>query len=296
MKICKRIAPDLSFRIYATKSSSNSEWIDLTAKTGAASFREILERATAGSVASASISDSLRGLSALQDFSSPVDFDGTFATAQIDDNSKVLCVGFNFGSHAKEANRTLPEHPTLFVRYPQSLVGDAETLAYPVGSSKYDWEGEVAVMIGRPARRVKREEAWSYVAGGTLFGDHSARDFQEHSTQATAGKNFERSGSIGPWIDLVGNGKIFNAVSVVTVVNGTIHQSAFMDELIFDVPSLIEYISSFMLLNAGDVIALGTPKGVGHKMVPPLYLSPGDTVLIKSNLYGELLNTVGDVK
>lgn len=206
--------------------------------------------------------------------------------------SRILCAGFNYRDHAVEAAAKIPEHPTFFVRFPSSLVGHKVPLVQPVQSSMLDWEGELAVVIGRAGRHIAPNNALQHVAGYSCFGDHSVRDFQMHSTQATAGKNFDASGAWGPWLVTRDEVPDPETLEVSTRVNGVTRQHGRTADMIFDIAALIAYASSFTTLEPGDVIATGTPSGIGGRMTPPVFLHPGDVVTIEIPRVGTLFNHV----
>lgn len=206
--------------------------------------------------------------------------------------NKILCVGVNYRPHAEEMGRDLPDHPTVFARFSGSLVGHGESLVKPGASEQYDFEGELAIIIGRPARHVKREHALGYVAGYSCFMDGSVRDWQRHTTQFTAGKNFERSGALGPWLVARDHVDDICSVSLTTTVSGEVMQRGRIDELLFDIPAIIAYCSTFCELLPGDVIATGTPGGVGAARKPPRWLAAGDIVSVDLGEVGRLENPV----
>lgn len=208
---------------------------------------------------------------------------------------KVLCAGVNFPTHREEASlkTSRPEHPVIFTRYPDSLVGSGTVLVKPDGVEKFDYEGEPAVIIGKRAHRVAESEAGDYVFGYSVFNDGSARDWQRHSTQWIPGKNFHASGSIGPWLVTADEAGDFDESELTTKVNGEVRQQARIKDMLFSVNELIAYISAFTPLNPGDVIAAGTPGGVGLFMDPPRFLNAGDAVEITIGGVGVLRNTVG---
>src|SRR5690606_31806980 len=177
--------------------------------------------------------------------------------------TKFLCVGINYLPHIAEMGRERPAHPVIFVRFASSLVGHLEPLVRPPESIQLDYEGELAVVIGRTARRVPRERALEHVAGYACFNDGSVRDFQRHGPQWTAGKNFVASGAFGPWLVTADERPDPAELSLTTRLNGEVVQHESVAELCFDVPALIEYCSTFTRLEPGDVIATGTPGGVG---------------------------------
>lgn len=205
---------------------------------------------------------------------------------------KVICVGVNYRPHVEEMGREIPEHPVLFVRFAGSQVGHREPLLKPAVSEQFDFEGEVAVVIGRRARQVSRDDAWSFVAGVTCFMDGSVRDWQRHTMQFTAGKNFVRSGSMGPWLVTLDELPDPVDIGLETRLNGSVMQRGRLADLIFPVPELIEYCSTFAELLPGDVIATGTPGGVGAARNPPVWLGDGDTVEVDIAGVGALVNPV----
>lgn len=210
----------------------------------------------------------------------------------IPDPARMLCAGFNYRDHATEAAAKVPDYPTFFVRFASSVVGHEAPLLKPRLSSMLDWEGELAVVIGRGGRHIARADALAHIAGYSCFGDHSVRDFQLHGTQATAGKNFDASGAWGPWLvtaDEIGDPA---ALEVRTRVNGVTRQHGRTADMVFDVAALIAYVSSFTTLEPGDVIATGTPSGIGGRMTPPTFLLPGDVVTIEIPGVGTLTNRV----
>ena len=210
----------------------------------------------------------------------------------IPNSDKVICVGVNYRPHVEEMGREIPEHPVLFVRFAGSQVGHREPLLKPSASEQFDFEGEFAIVIGRRARHVSRDEAWSFVAGVTCFMDGSVRDWQRHTMQFTAGKNFLRSGSMGPWLVTPDELPDPEDIRLETRVNGSVMQRGRLADLIFPVPELIEYCSTFTELLPGDVIATGTPGGVGAARKPPVWLGEGDTVEVDIVGIGTLANPV----
>lgn len=205
---------------------------------------------------------------------------------------KVICVGVNYRRHVEEMGRQIPEQPMLFVRFPDSQVGHREALVKPAVSAQYDFEGELAVIVGRPARHVSRADALNYIAGYTCFMDGSVRDWQRHTSQFTPGKNFRMSGAMGPYLVTGDEIPDVSELTVATRVNGTLMQQASLADLIFDIPALIEYCSTFAELLPGDVIATGTPGGVGAARTPPVWLGVGDTVEVDIGQVGCLSNPV----
>lgn len=208
--------------------------------------------------------------------------------------NKILCVGVNYRPHIEEMGRPVPEYPVLFTRFQDSLVGHGEPIFRPRVSEQFDFEGELAVIIGKRARYVSRESALEYVAGYCCFMDGSIRDWQRHTPQFTAGKNFHNSGAIGPCLVTADEIPDPTLLKLTTRVNGEVMQEGQVGELVFDIPRLIEYCSTFAELRPGDVLATGTPGGVGAARTPPLWLKPGDTVEVDISGIGVLRSPVLD--
>jgi 2-keto-4-pentenoate hydratase/2-oxohepta-3-ene-1,7-dioic acid hydratase in catechol pathway len=206
--------------------------------------------------------------------------------------AKFLCIGINYVPHMREMGRDVPEHPVVFVRFANSLVGHGRDLIKPAVSDKFDYEGELAVIIGKRARGVRRESAMDYVAGYACFNDGSVRDYQRHSSQFTAGKNFFASGAFGPWMVTREEGIDPAALTLETRLNGEAVQRESTGALHFDIPALIEYITTWALLEPGDVIVTGTPGGVGAGRTPPVWMQDGDTVEVEISGLGCLSNRV----
>jgi len=207
---------------------------------------------------------------------------------------KTLCVGVNYRPHIEEMGRDVPDYPVVFVRFPGSLVGHDRPIVRPRVSEQLDFEGELAVVIGKSARHVHREAALDYVAGYCCFMDGSVRDWQRHTMQFTAGKNFDRSGACGPWLATSEEVGDPTRLALTTRVNGEVMQQGRLADLLFDVPFLIEYCSTFTELLPGDLIATGTPGGVGAARKPPRWLQEGDVVEVEIPDVGLLRNPVRD--
>lgn len=206
---------------------------------------------------------------------------------------KILCVATNFHEAAR-AGQPVPEYPLLFTRFGDSLTGHNQPLIKSGLSEKYDFEGELAVIIGQPAFKVSPDRAIGHVAGYACLNDGSVRDWQKHSSQFTPGKNFYRSGSIGPWLVTADEIPDPTVLSLETRVNGTVMQAIDMGRMIFDIPWLIAYISSFTPLAPGDIIATGTPSGFGSTRNPPVFLKAGDHIEVEIPGVGLLHNIVQD--
>ena len=208
---------------------------------------------------------------------------------------KIICIGLNYRDHAKEGGNPVPDYPAVFMRCTTSMVAHGQPILRPPASSKLDFEAELAVVIGRTATRVPAGVALDHVAGYACFNDGSVRDYQRKSTQWTMGKNFDQTGGFGPLLvtaDELPAGA--RGLSVVSRVNGAVMQDGNTADMIFDVATLIEILSEVMTLEPGDVIATGTPAGVGYARTPPLFLQPGDVCEVTIGGIGTLSNPVQD--
>ncbi len=210
----------------------------------------------------------------------------------IPDPDKILCVGLNYMSHIKEGGREPPEKPIIFTRYPNSQVGHGQQMVRPNASITFDYEGELAVIIGRRCRHVAKGEWENVVAGYACYNDGSIREWQRHSSQFIPGKNFYKSGAFGPWIVTPEEMGDPTEAHLMTRLNGVEQQHATIDDLCFDIPTLIEYCSTFTQLEAGDVIVTGTTGGVGAYQKPPLWMKPGDTIEVEVSNIGILRNSI----
>ncbi|MDQ0137516.1 2-keto-4-pentenoate hydratase/2-oxohepta-3-ene-1,7-dioic acid hydratase in catechol pathway [Neorhizobium galegae] len=207
---------------------------------------------------------------------------------------KILCVGLNYEMHRKETGRTEVENPTIFSRYANSQTGHLAPIIRPKVSTHLDFEGELAVIIGKPGRYISRGEAMSHVAGYACYNDGSIRDFQYHTHQFTPGKNFPDTGAFGPWMMTPDELGPLADLRLQTRLNGQVVQDATFAQMIFDIARQIEYCSSFTRLEAGDVIVSGTPGGVGAKRTPPLWMKAGDIVEVEIDKLGTLQNSIVD--
>ena len=210
----------------------------------------------------------------------------------IPDPDKILCVGLNYATHVAETGREQKEHPAIFHRWADSLVADGAALIHPPETDRFDYEGELAVVIGKGGRRIRPEDAWDHVAGFAPFNDGSIRNWQRHNIQFTPGKTWPGTGGFGPALVTPDEVADLSTQRVQTRVNGELVQDQPISDLIWDVPAVIAYCSTFTRLNPGDVIATGTPGGVVDKRNPPLYLRPGDTVTVSIGVIGTLTNPV----
>lgn len=207
---------------------------------------------------------------------------------------KIICIGLNYMSHIKETGREAPKWPSIFTRYPSSVVGHGQEMIRPKVSDAFDYEGELAVIIGKKGRNISAADAMSHVAGYSCFNDGSIRDYQRHTSQFWAGKNFDRSGAMGPALVTVDESPRLEDMKLQTRLNGETVQSVPVSDLAFGIPELIAYISSVTELLPGDVIATGTPSGVGLFREPNLFMKPGDEIEVEISGLGTLANTIAD--
>ena len=205
---------------------------------------------------------------------------------------KILCVGHNYESHVKETGRSVPAHPSVFVRFTDTLAAHGQAILKPQDSDMLDFEGELAVIIGVGGRRIAASSALQHVAGYACFNDASVRDWQWHTPLVTSGKNFPQTGGFGPWLITSDEVEDPAKLEVVTRLNGVSVQHQPTADMIFDVGSIISYVSGFTALQTGDVICTGTPGGVGAKRQPPLWMKPGDVVEVDIPGVGRLLNPI----
>jgi acylpyruvate hydrolase len=208
---------------------------------------------------------------------------------------KILCVGLNYDDHLEESGLKRPVYPEIFARFATSLIAHQQPIRRPRESLGLDYEAELAVVIGKPGRRIPRDQALDHVAGYSLFNDATIRDFQLRTPQWTMGKNFDATGAFGPWLvtpDAAPPGA--HGLRIQGRLNGQVMQDARTDQLIFSVPALIEMISVAMSLEPGDVIITGTPGGVGAARKPPIYMRPGDVFEVEIDGMGVLSNVVQD--
>ncbi|SLN60173.1 Ureidoglycolate lyase [Aquimixticola soesokkakensis] len=208
--------------------------------------------------------------------------------------AKIFCVGHNYESHRVETGRAATDYPSIFTRFADTLTGAQDPIVRPRVSSDLDYEAELAVVIGTGGRNISQADAMRHVAGFACFNDASVRDWQWHSRQFTPGKNFPDTAPFGPELvtpDEVGD---LDAVRVQAILNGTVMQSATLDHMLFPIPVIIEYISRFTPLSAGDVIATGTPGGVGAKRTPPVWMKAGDEIVVEISGIGRLVSRIAD--
>ena len=210
---------------------------------------------------------------------------------------KIICIGLNYGDRNAEyrEEKSQAKYPSVFLRTRESLVGHQEVILRPPESEQLDYEGEIVLVIGKPGRRIPKDRVWDHIAGFTLMNEGSVRDWLRHARfNVTQGKNFERSGSLGPWMVTANELKGRDALHLTTTVNGEIRQNDTTANLLFPFDYLVSYLSTFMRLQPGDVIATGTPTGAGARFDPPKYLKPGDVVKVAVPEIGTLVNAVRD--
>jgi 2-keto-4-pentenoate hydratase/2-oxohepta-3-ene-1,7-dioic acid hydratase in catechol pathway len=206
----------------------------------------------------------------------------------------IACAGINYRSHASETGRDIPKQPSMFIRRANTLVGHDGEMVRPSVSTNFDFEGELAVVIGRGGRHIAPERALDHVAGYTCFVDGSVRDYQKFSV--TSGKNFPATGPLGPWIVTVDEIPDPTRLTLTTRLNGTEMQRSGTDLLIYSIPQIIAFCSDFTVLSPGDVIATGTPEGVGHRRTPPVWMKPGDVLEVEISGIGVLRSRIVDEK
>lgn len=219
-------------------------------------------------------------------------FEAVRLTAAVPRPGKVMCIGLNYRDHAIESNMPIPESPILFAKFATSIVGPGDAVVIPSGCTQPDYEAEMAVVIGKRAKGVSRERALDHVLGYSCFNDVSARDFQFADKQWVRGKACDTFAPIGPFIatrDEIANP---HDLAIRLRLNGETMQDSRTNQLIFDVPALIAFLSASLTLEPGDVIATGTPPGVGFARKPPVYLKPGDRMEVEIEGLGVLVNPV----
>lgn len=258
--------------------------IDLGARlaaAGCATLRELLERERLADAAEIAVS-------ANADHA----LDRIAFAPVIPDPGKIICVGLNYRDHVAETGRTVTEKPALFARFACSQVGHLRPLVKPKVSDDFDYEGELALVIGRPGRHIPASRALDHVAGYACYNEGSVRDWQRHTSQFLSGKTFAESGGFSPWLVTTDEIPDPSRLRLQTRLNGTVVQDTATELMITPVPELIAYISTICPLAPGDVIVTGTPGGVGAKRTPPLWMRPGDTVEVEISGIGTLRNEI----
>jgi 5-carboxymethyl-2-hydroxymuconate isomerase len=210
---------------------------------------------------------------------------------------KIVCIGVNYAERNEEYRdgSEAPKFPSVFLRYLDSFVGHGQNLLRPPESPQLDYEGEIVIVIGKGGRRIPQETALEHIAGLTLMNEGTIRDWVRHAKfNVTQGKNFEKSGAIGPWLVTADEISDFNNLQIRTHVNGELRQNDNTRRLMFPFDFIISYLSTFMTLRPGDMIATGTPNGAGARFEPPVFLKPGDVVEVSATGLGTLRNGVED--
>ena len=218
--------------------------------------------------------------------------EGLIYAPTIPDPKKILCVGLNYKAHQEETGRGGEGVPTIFVRFAAAQVAHNQPMIEPRESATLDWEGEIAMIIGKPGRRISQADALDHVVGFSIYNDGSVREYQRHTSQFTPAKNFAATGGFGPWMmtkDEIGD---VRSMALTTRVNGEVMQHATADLMVHGFEELIEFCSTFIELEAGDVIVTGTPGGVGSARNPPIFMHDGDEVEIEVSPIGKLYNPV----
>jgi len=208
--------------------------------------------------------------------------------------AKILCIGINYATHVRETGREMPTHPMIFTRFADSQTAHGEPILRPRASHKLDFEGELAVVIGRRARHVSEADALEHIAGYACYNDGSVRDWQKHTIQFVPGKNFPQTGAFGPWLVTADEIADPQDLSLITRLNGEVMQHTRTSDMIFSVRQLIAYCSTFTELAPGDVIVSGTTGGVGAFREPPVWMKPGDIVEVEIESIGVMRNSIAD--
>jgi 2-keto-4-pentenoate hydratase/2-oxohepta-3-ene-1,7-dioic acid hydratase in catechol pathway len=207
---------------------------------------------------------------------------------------KIWCAGLNYGEHVRETGREISEQPVFFLRVADSQVGHGQAIPRPPESIRLDYEGEIALVIGKGGRRIAQADAWDHIAGYACYNDGSVRDWQLQNSQWCPGKNFWRTGGFGPWMVTADEIPAGAVLSLVTRLNGVEVQRATTEMMIHSIPRQIAYASTVAPLQPGDVIVTGTPGGIGAKRTPPLWMKGGDVIEVEVERVGVLRNTVVD--
>jgi 2-keto-4-pentenoate hydratase/2-oxohepta-3-ene-1,7-dioic acid hydratase in catechol pathway len=221
-----------------------------------------------------------------------VPFEGTTLLPVVPNPGKIVCVGVNYDEHRREMGREPPGHPTIFPRWPESQVAHGQPVIKPAESDKLDYEGELAVIIGKEGYKLSEDKALDIIAGYSCYMDGSVRDWQTHTSQFAPGKNFVATGSFGPWMVTADEIPDPQDLMLETRLNGQVMQKSGTDLMTFNVRKIIRYITTWMPLKPGDVIATGTPGGVGTKRNPPVYMKDGDVVEVEISKVGLLRNPI----
>lgn len=262
------------------------ELVDLAQRTGFPSLRQLL-----------SASDGLRAAERHADAPADHALKDVIFLPVIPEPKHIVCIGINYQSHIDEVvaagvQRASPKHPSTFLRTVDTLVGHNQPMLLPRVSDSFDYEAELAVVIGAPGRYIRKEDALAHVAGYTCFNDGSIRDWQFHTNSVTPGKNFPATGALGPWLVTRDDIPDPQQLTIQTRLNGEVMQDSHTHSMIFTVADIIAYVSAFVPLVAGDVIATGTPEGVGFSRKPPVFMADGDICEVEIGSIGTLANPI----
>jgi 2-keto-4-pentenoate hydratase/2-oxohepta-3-ene-1,7-dioic acid hydratase in catechol pathway len=261
----------------------DGQLMDLSEGLGVTSMRSLLDQAKVGAAEQLADSGDARVVSDYQ------------LDIPVPDPGRIFCIGVNYGNRNAEYRdgSDAPKNPSIFMRGPLSFVPHGRPVVIPPESEQLDYEGEIVLVVGRPGRRISQDKAMDHVAGLTIMNEGTIRDWVRHAKfNVTQGKNFDRSGSIGPWIETDLSGIDVNDMQVETRINGEVRQSDTTATMAFPFARIIEYVSTFTTLQAGDLIATGTPTGAGARFDPPIWLREGDEIEVNVEGVGTLRNGV----
>jgi 2-keto-4-pentenoate hydratase/2-oxohepta-3-ene-1,7-dioic acid hydratase in catechol pathway len=271
-------------------TAEGKEWFGALRDDGVVTLNDKIGQPNLRAALAASAMDNMRGIA--QRATPDRKLDQIKFLPVIPQPHKILCAGINYRSHAAEMSRELPKQPSMFIRFADTLVGHGGELIRPKVSGHFDFEGELALVIGKGGRHIAAERALEHVAGYTCFVDGSVRDYQKFSV--TSGKNFPGTGPLGPWLVTSDEIPDPSRLTLMTRLNGKEVQRSPTDLLIYSIPQIIAFCSDFTALSPGDVISTGTPEGVGHSRKPPLWMKAGDTLEVEITGIGSLRAHVVD--
>lgn len=254
--------------------------VDLSAKTGLDGIKSALEQ------------NKFESLSSYANDVADYQLDEVTLLPVVPNPSKIFCAGVNYDEHRLETKRDHTEYPTIFLRVAKSQVAHNTPMIIPNESERFDYEGEIAIVINKEGRRIPKEEAYDYIAGYACYNDGTVRDWQLHTSQWGPGKNFESTGAFGPWLVTADEFEPGEVLTLETRLNGQVMQKADTSLLLFSIPELIAYVSTVVTLEPGDVIVTGTPGGVGAKRQPPVFMKDGDIVEVEVSKIGILKNPI----
>lgn len=269
-----------TFGFVVTDDAGNEGVVDVGGRSDFASLREAIA------------ADALIRLAAQCGEQPDLALDDVSYLPTITDPAKIMCVGLNYKAHQEETGRGGEGYPTIFVRFADAQMGHNAPMLRPMESTSLDFEGEIALIVGKPGRRIKPADAMSHIAGFSIYNDGSVRDYQRQTSQFTPGKNFANTGGFGPWmmtLDEIGD---LDSMEITTRLNGEVMQNATSDLLVHGFAEILEYCSTFVELKPGDVIVTGTPGGVGAARNPPVFMDDGDLIEVEVKPIGILSNPV----